>query len=166
MCVCACSKPVRQTGRGRQIIVMDAPAVPQIWCEEESRGEKKNPAILNGWCFPETGMSERTNGAKYTYTHTHTHSPNTNWITTPGQEWGQSQKETPDSWVITEWVFRRQAYAYAHTHTYKHSFTCSHIHTLVHLDMMSSPLLQNKKHKGKIKPLVLAALTRLKASYS
>ena len=47
VCVCACSQPVRRTGRGRQIIVMAAPAVPQIWCEEESEGgrRKKNLSV-------------------------------------------------------------------------------------------------------------------------
>lgn len=91
--VCACSQPVRRTGRRRQIIGMAAPAVPQIWCEEESegRGGKKSCHLsFKRLMLPRNGMSERTSGAKRTYTHTRpTHKLN--------QNSSRSQQEAADS---------------------------------------------------------------------
>ena len=126
VCVCACSQPVRRTGRGRQIIVMAAPAVPQIWCEEESEGgrrKKKNLAVwvLNGWCFPETGMSERTSGAQRVRTHTHTlpHSQHTLTQTeSKVQCWNRNQANPRRRQQTAEVVFLEN----------KHTcFRCTHV---------------------------------------
>lgn len=71
VCMRACSGPVRRMGRGRQIFAMADPAVPQIWCEEQSEGVKKNPCHLSfKWLMLPRNENEWED--KWTSARTHT----------------------------------------------------------------------------------------------